>query len=804
MFSSKDNFKEQYLERFKEVTGESFEEGSRQEKYDVLASLIMKYAGTYMADTKSRMDSDNNQKRVYYFSMEYLIGKLLIMNLHNMGIYKIVEEGMEELGINIEDLENVEVDPGLGHGGLGRLAACFMDSLAFLNIPAVGMGIRYRYGSFQQKIVDGQQIELPNRWLHNGYPWEIKKTSKSEIIKFYGNVKVEKIEDTLQFIHEDYEAVTAVPYDIPQIDFDSNDVNYIRLWSAENAYGFDLTSFNNGDYLQAVKNKANVEAITHVLYPNDANYNGRLLRLKQQYFFVSAGLKSIIRRYNSNNDDFDKLLDKIQIQINDTHPSLVIPELMRILMDEEGLDWEYSWKLVTNVCSYTNHTILTEALEKWPIDMMKRLLPRVYMIIEEINRRFVENALPIEKDIKTRNSILRDGVVHMANLAVIGSKSVNGVSELHSDIIKNETFKELYELYPWKFNSKTNGVSHRRFLMKSNPYLRELLNETIGDEWEKDAEKLKDLAKYGENQDLTEKLYQAKRKNKERLAKYIKEKKNIEVDADSIFDIHIKRIHEYKRQLMNTLHIIHLYDKIKYDGMEIHPRTFIFSGKAAPNYDVAKKIIRLINSLADIVNNDKDVSKYLKVVFLENFNVSLAELLYPAADVSEQISTASKEASGTGNMKFMMNGALTLGTLDGANVEIAERVGNDNIFIFGLKSEEVINYYNSGGYCSFDIYNSNKDLKNVVNHLVDGFFYDDIGEFQEIYDSLITHNDTYFVIKDFESYMNAQREIEKTYKNKKLWFEKALKNISESGYFSSDRTIKDYDRDIWKVKNRRR
>jgi starch phosphorylase len=490
MFTSKENFRKQYLERFKEVTGESFEEGSMQEKYNVLASLIMKYAGTYMADTKSRMDKNNNQKRVYYFSMEYLIGKLLIMNLHNMGIYNIVEDGLKDLGLDIRDLENIETDPGLGHGGLGRLAACFMDSLAFLNIPAVGMGIRYRYGSFQQKIVDGQQVELPNRWLHNEYPWEIKKASKSEIIKFYGKIKVEKIEDRLQFIHEDYEAVTAVPYDIPQIDFDSNDVNYIRLWSAENAYGFDLESFNNGDYLQAVKNKANVEAITHVLYPNDANYNGRLLRLKQQYFFVSAGLKSIIRRYKRNNDNFDKLADKIQIQINDTHPSLVIPELMRILIDEEGLDWDYSWNLVNNVCSYTNHTILTEALEKWPIDMMKKLLPRVYMIIEEINRRFIDNAIPIEKDIKMRNSILRDGVVHMANLSVIGSKSVNGVSKLHSDIIKNETFKELYKLYPWKFNSKTNGVSHRRFLLKANPDLRKFLSEAIGPEWEKDAEKL--------------------------------------------------------------------------------------------------------------------------------------------------------------------------------------------------------------------------------------------------------------------------------------------------------------------------
>jgi starch phosphorylase len=763
----------------------------------------MKYAGTYMADTKSRMDKNNNQKRVYYFSMEYLIGKLLIMNLHNMGIYNIVEDGLKDLGLDIRDLENIETDPGLGHGGLGRLAACFMDSLAFLNIPAVGMGIRYRYGSFQQKIVDGQQVELPNRWLHNEYPWEIKKASKSEIIKFYGKIKVEKIEDRLQFIHEDYEAVTAVPYDIPQIDFDSNDVNYIRLWSAENAYGFDLESFNNGDYLQAVKNKANVEAITHVLYPNDANYNGRLLRLKQQYFFVSAGLKSIIRRYKRNNDNFDKLADKIQIQINDTHPSLVIPELMRILIDEEGLDWDYSWNLVNNVCSYTNHTILTEALEKWPIDMMKKLLPRVYMIIEEINRRFIDNAIPIEKDIKMRNSILRDGVVHMANLSVIGSKSVNGVSKLHSDIIKNETFKELYKLYPWKFNSKTNGVSHRRFLLKANPDLRKFLSEAIGPEWEKDAEKLKDLDKYCQDKDCTEELYQAKRKNKERLAKYIKENQNIDINVDSIFDIHIKRIHEYKRQLLNVLHIIHLYDKIKNEGMEIYPRTFIFSGKAAPSYTMAKKIIRLINSLADIVNKDGDVNKYLKVVFLENFNVSLAEILYPAADVSEQISTASKEASGTGNMKFMMNGALTIGTLDGANVEIAERVGEDNIFLFGLKSEEVINYYNNGGYCSFDVYNNNPDLKKVVNHLVDGFFYEDIGEFDEIYDNLVTHNDTYFVLKDFESYMKAQKKLEKTYKDRKLWFDKTLKNISESGYFSSDRTIMDYDRDIWKVKNKK-
>lgn len=800
MFADKNAFKEQYLERFKEITGESFEESNIEDKYKVLASLIMKKVAIYMADSHSRLNGVLNKKRVYYFSMEFLIGKLLDMNMINLGIHDVVEEGLSDLGINIKDLENVEKDAGLGNGGLGRLAACFMDSLAYLNIPAIGMGLRYRYGLFEQKIIDGHQVELPDKWLVNGNQWEIKKSSKSEIIKFYGNVKSEMIDGRLQFIHENYEAITAVPYDTPVLDYDSEDVNYLRLWSAETVDDFDLASFNRGNYLNAIKNKASAEAITHVLYPNDSNYEGRLLRLKQQYFFVCAGLKSILRRYKTNNDSFNDMADKIQIQINDTHPALIIPEMMRILVDEESLSWDYAWEQVTNICAYTNHTILPEALEKWSVDIVRELLPRTYMIIEEINRRFIENGDDATREIRERNAIIRYNQIHMANLAIIGSKSVNGVAELHTNIIINETFKELYQIYPWKFNAKTNGVSHRRFLLKSNPGLTQFLDDRIGDRWKYDAERLKGLLDYADDQATIDSLYDIKRKNKERLAAYIKKHNKIEVDIDSIFDVHVKRIHEYKRQLMNALHILFLYKKIKNEGMKIYPRTFIFSGKAAPGYYMAKKVIRLISLLADIVNNDPVVSKYMKVVFLENFNVSLAEIIYPAADVSEQISTASKEASGTGNMKFMMNGALTLGTLDGANVEIAERVGEDNVFIFGLRSEEVIKYYNDGSYNSYEIYQSNEDLKKVVNNLVDGFFAEDITEFKDIYDSLVAHNDTYFVLKDFAEYVEAQKKVEKTYKDRNKWFRMTLKNIAESGFFSSDRTIMDYNRDIWKIK----
>jgi len=563
---------------------------------------------------------------------------------------------------------------------------------------------------------------------------------------------------------------------------------------------FDLMSFNSGDYLNAVKNKAAAEAITHVLYPNDANYEGRVLRLKQQYFFVSAGLKSILRRFKNNNENFSEIEDRIQIQINDTHPSLVIPELMRILIDEEGLDWDDAWEKTTQICAYTNHTILPEALEKWSIDLIKELLPRVYMIIEEINRRFIDEATEGTRELRLRNAILRDGQVHMANLAIIGSKSVNGVAALHAKIIQEETFKEMCDMYPWKFNGKTNGVSHRRFLLKANPALGQVLTDTIGIEWKYDAEKLESFEQYATDSGVHQLMYLAKKQNKERLATYIKDHHGIVLDTESIFDVHVKRIHEYKRQLMNGLHILHLYEQIKHEGKVIHPRTFIFGGKAAPGYDMAKRIIRFISLLGDIVNRDPLVNQYMKVIFLENFNVSLAEMVYPAADVSEQISTASKEASGTGNMKFMMNGALTLGTLDGANVEIAERVGNDNIFIFGLTSEEVLRYYKEGGYRSFDLYTSDQKIKTVVNHLVDGFFPEDITEFKAIYDSLITHNDPYFVLKDFEGYKLAQDQVDKAYQKKEKWSEMVVRNIAASGYFSSDRTILDYNREIWKIK----
>ncbi len=799
MFRDKDEFKEEFIKSVKELTGESIEESTIREQYQALAKLVMKNIAGYMADSHARMNGKNNKKRLYYFSMEFLIGKMLDMNLINLGIHDLVAEGLKELDIDLKEIEAVEKDAGLGNGGLGRLAACFMDSLSFLNIPAIGMGLRYRYGLFEQKIIDGRQVEVPDRWLANGNQWELKKTAKSEIVKFYGHVKTEMVDGQLQFMHENYEAVLAMPYDIPIVDYDTKDVNYLRLWSAESVDDFDLSSFNRGNYLNAVRNKAAAEAITHVLYPNDANEEGRILRLKQQYFFVSAGLKSIIRRYKNNNEDFSEIQDKIQIQINDTHPSLVIPELMRILMDEEGLGWDESWEKTSQICAYTNHTILPEALETWSISMMQQLLPRVYMIIEEINRRFVYDGADEYRDLRIRNSIIREGMVHMANLAIIGSKSVNGVAALHTNILINETFRELYQLYPKKFNSKTNGVSHRRFMLKANPELSQVITDAIGTDWKMQPEKLTDLNFYVEDKSFQDKIQRVKNQNKEKLARLIYETNHVSIDPQSIYDVHIKRIHEYKRQLMNALHIMALFKKIKYENYEIHPRTFIFSGKAAPGYYMAKKIIQLITSLEKIVNQDKKVNQFMKVVFLENFNVTLAEKIYPAADVSQQISTASKEASGTGNMKFMMNGALTLGTLDGANVEIVELVGEENAFIFGLKSEEVIRYYQKGGYHSYHEYENNPDLKVVVNYLVNGFLQEDISEFKDLYDHLISYNDPYFVLKDFEPYKEAQERLNNTYMNQSKWLSMVIANIASSGYFSSDRTILDYNRDIWKI-----
>jgi starch phosphorylase len=800
MFTNKDEFKQEYLQRFKEITGECFEESGSIDKYIVLASLIMKHASVYMANSHSLMNRENNEKRLYYFSMEFLVGKLLGMNLMKLGVLDIVTEGLKDLGVDIKDVEDVEKDAGLGNGGLGRLAACFLDSLAFLNIPAMGMGIRYRYGLFEQKIHEGNQVELPDKWLKYGNQWEIKKASKPEIIRFYGNIRTVEKKGKLVSYHENYETVLAIPYDVPIVSSSSKIVNFLRLWSAETTDAFDFRLFNQGNYMEALRKKTNAESITQVLYPNDSNYEGRLLRLKQQYFFVSAGLKSIRRRYKRNNENMKELSNKIQIQINDTHPSLAIPELMRILMDHERMEWDEAWKHVNEICAYTNHTILPEALETWPQEMMKCLLPRIYMIIEEIDKRFKEEGNDDTKELRARNSILRDGLVHMANLAIIGSKSVNGVAKLHTDILINETFKELYELYPHKFNSKTNGVSHRRFLIKSNPLLTDAISNAIGEEWKTNPDKLMDLIGHCTDKKCPEMLKSVKRENKKILAAYVKKTMSIDLDVDSIFDVHVKRIHEYKRQHMNVLHIIYLYDRIKKDKIKIYPRTFIFAGKAAPGYHIAKKIIKLINTVAEKVNNDPEVSKYLKVVFLENFNVTLGETIYPAADVSEQISTASKEASGTGNMKFMMNGAVTLGTLDGANVEIMEKAGADNIFIFGIKSEEVIEYYKNGNYSSREIYASDVDIQRTVDHLIDGFLSDNTSEFRDIYDSLILHNDNYFVMKDFRSYVEAQKEVEKAYRDTDRWFEMSLRNIATSGYFSSDRTIKEYDNEIWKIK----
>ncbi|SHI34421.1 starch phosphorylase [Dethiosulfatibacter aminovorans DSM 17477] len=800
MFSSKEAFKKEYLQRFKEVTGECFEESSFIDRYNVLASLVMKYASICMADSHSLMNREKNQKRLYYFSMEFLVGKLLEMNLMKLGILDVVTEGLNDLGVDIKDLADVEMDAGLGNGGLGRLAACFLDSLAFLNIPAMGMGIKYRYGLFEQKIHEGHQVELPDKWLRYGNQWEIRKASKAEVIRFYGNIRTIEKDGKIVVIHENYETVLAVPFDVPIVSSSSSNVNFLRLWSAGSTDAFDFNLFNKGNYMEALREKTTAEAITQVLYPNDANYEGRLLRLKQQYFFVSAGLRSIRRRYKRNNEELQDLSKKIQIQINDTHPSLVIPELMRILMDHERLEWDEAWEQVTGICAYTNHTILPEALETWPQEMMKCLLPRVYMIIEEIDRRFKEEGDESTRELRARNSILRDGLVHMANLAIIGSKSVNGVAKLHTDILINETFSELYELYPDKFNSKTNGVSHRRFLMKSNPLLTKCINKTIGEEWKDDPARLKNLLDHCGDRNCHEMLKSMKRKNKERLAAYVMKTMEIKLDVNSIFDVHVKRIHEYKRQLLNVLHIMYLYDRIKTQKMKIYPRTFIFAGKAAPSYHMAKEIIKLINKVADKVNNDPEVSSYMKVVFLENFNVTLGELIYPAADVSEQISTASKEASGTGNMKFMMNGAITIGTLDGANVEIMEKAGEDNIFIFGLRSEEVLEYYRNGSYSSREIYASDWDVQRTVDHLIDGFLSKDTSEFRDIYDSLILHNDAYFVMKDFRAYVEAQKEVEKAYRDTGRWFEMSMKNIAASGYFSSDRTIREYDNEIWKIK----
>lgn len=805
MFTDKNSFIKDYMEKFAEVEAKTIDEGTSWERYNSLVLLIKDKISGHWAKTNSSY-SEDGVKQVYYFSMEFLIGKLLSYYLLNLGIKNIVREGLEELGIDIEVLIAQESDAGLGNGGLGRLAACFLDSMSFLGVPGHGNGIRYKYGLFEQKIVNGFQAEVPDNWLKNGYPWEIRKPDKAVIVRFKGNVRTEMIEERLTFIHENFEPVLAVPHDIPVVSYNNTkNINNLRLWSAEPAVEeFDLASFNRGDYSKAVSYRSEVEAISYILYPEDSSHAGRELRLKQEYFFTAAGLAAIVRRYKKKNGSLKDFSRKIAIHINDTHPALCIPELMRIFMDDEGMNWEQAWNITVNTISYTNHTILPEALEKWPIDLIRYLLPRIYMIIEEIDSRYkkeINQRYPNNNELINNTSIIRSGQVWMANLAIIGSHSVNGVAYLHTQILKNFVLKDSYTIYPYKFNNKTNGVSHRRFLLEANPNLASLISESIGETWIEKADDLQKLMEYANDKTLLDGLDKIKHQNKSYLSDLVLEKQGIKLDPDSIFHVQVKRIHAYKRQLLNIFKIMDLYNRMKDNpNLIANDHTFIFSGKAAPGYHYAKTVIKLINTVAEKINNDKDIQGRIKVVFLENFNVTLAEKIYPAADVSEQISTASREASGTGNMKFMMNGAITLGTLDGANVEIRDAVGDENVVIFGLTAEKVMEYYRNGGYKSWDEYHGHPRLKKVVDQLINGFFSEAGGEFRIIYDSLIRDNDEYFVFKDFCPYIDAFNRINELYSNKEKWYRTSLINIAQSGVFSSDRTIRQYAKDIWRIK----
>ena len=700
----------------------------------------------------------------------------------------------------------MEQDPALGNGGLGRLMACFLDSTAAMGFPGHGNGIRYKYGLFEQKIVNNEQVEVADNWLKNGdYPFEIRNKEKGVVVKYGGEVVTTEVEGKTVFLQKNYEPILAVPYDIPVQGFHNNTVNSLRLWSAEPVEEFDLETFNQGQFLKAVQRKSDAEAISQILYPSDAGFEGRLLRLKQEYFFVAAGLKRIIRRYKKQHDgSVEGFQDHIIIHINDTHPAMAVPELMRLLMDEEGLGWDEAWKITTETITFTNHTVLPEALEKWPIDMMKKLLPRVYQIIEEINRRFLVETNQKYPNDEARNyscSILQDGDVHMANLSIIGSHSVNGVAALHSKILREETFRGFYELMPEKFTNVTNGVTQRRFMFSANPKLRTLINDKIGTEWNEacEMEKLEQLVQFKDDEDFLDAMSAVKLENKERLAKYIEKTQDLKINPNSIFDIQVKRIHEYKRQLLNILHVMHLYNSLKENpDQEFVPKTFIFAGKSAPSYLYAKEVIRLINTVAEKINSDPDMKDRLNVVFLPNFNVSLAEIVYPAAEISEQISTAGKEASGTGNMKFMMNGAVTLGTLDGANIEILENVGDDNMYTFGITDKQVYEYTHNGGYRSFDYYEQDERIRKVLNQLIDGTYGGQ--PFTMIYDSLLLHNDSYFVLRDFADYARAQEEISSAYKDRKKWQQMSIENIAHSGVFSSDRSIEDYKNNVWKIK----
>ena len=804
----KEVFKNRVKEVVKTLYRTTLKEATKQQLFQAVSYVTKDTIVDNWLATQKQIEEDD-PKMLYYMSMEFLMGRALGNSLINLTAYKDVKEALEELGLDLNAIEDQEPDAALGNGGLGRLAACFLDSLATLGYAAYGCGIRYRYGMFKQKIENGYQIEVPDNWLNDGNPFELRRPEYAKEVKFGGYVRVEYDESTRRnrFIQEGYQSVLAVPFDIPVVGYNNNMVNALRVWDAQPISDFHLDSFNKGDYQKAVEQENLARNIVEVLYPNDNHYAGKELRLKQQYFFVSASVQAAIEKYKKKHSDIRKFYEKATFQMNDTHPTVAVAELMRSLLDEEGLEWDEAWEVTTKTVAYTNHTIMSEALEKWPIELFSRLLPRVYQIVEEINRRFVnevQRKYPGNQDKLAKMAIIYDGQVKMANLAIVAGYSVNGVARLHTEILKNQQLKDFYQMFPEKFNNKTNGITQRRFLLHGNPLLADWVTAHIGDEWITDLPQIAKMKVYADDTKAQQEFMNIKYQNKLRLAKYVKDHNGIDLDPRSIFDVQVKRLHEYKRQLMNILHVMYLYNQIKdHPEMDFYPRTFIFGAKAAAGYRRAKQTIKLINNVADVINNDKSINGKLKVVFIEDYRVSNAEIIFAASDVSEQISTASKEASGTGNMKFMLNGAPTIGTMDGANVEIVEEVGEENAFIFGLSSDEVINYERYGGYDPTYYFNNDQDIRRILMQLINGEYSNgDMQMFREIYDSLLNTNcsdraDTYFILADFKSYASAQRRVEEAYRDEKRWAKMAILNMASSGKFSSDRTIQEYVDDIW-------
>ena len=808
---SKEEFKKKVVSNCKSLYRKNIDEADKQQVFQSVAYAVKDLIIDKWIATHKTYDKED-PKIVYYMSMEFLMGRALGNNMINLTKYNEIKEALEELGLDINVIEDQEPDAALGNGGLGRLAACFLDSLATLEYPAYGCGIRYKYGMFKQEIKDGYQVEVPDNWLKDGNPFEIKRSEYRYEVKFGGYVRSYRDEATGRdiFVQEDYRSVIAVPYDLPVIGYGNNTVNSLRIWDAEPVNTFNLSSFDKGDYQKAIEEENLAKNIVEVLYPNDNHYAGKELRLKQQYFFVSASVQRAVERYKKmHNGDVKKLYEKVTFQLNDTHPTVAVAELMRVLMDENGLEWDEAWDVTTKTVAYTNHTIMAEALEKWPIELFSRLLPRIYQIVEEINRRFVEDIkakYPGDQEKVRKMAVIYDGQVKMANLAICAGYSVNGVAKLHTEILEKQELKDFYEMMPEKFNNKTNGITQRRFLLHANPLLADWITDKIGDGWVTDLKQLEKMLVYVNDEKARQEFMQIKHKNKVRLAKYIKEHNGIDVNPDSIFDVQVKRLHEYKRQLLNILHVMYLYNEIKKNpDMDIIPRTFIFGAKAAAGYKIAKQTIKLINNVADVINNDESINGKIKVVFIENYRVSNAEIIFAAADVSEQISTASKEASGTGNMKFMLNGAITLGTMDGANVEIVQEVGEENAVIFGLRSDEVIRYENEGGYDPMEIFNNDQNIREVLMELINGkYSKEDPEMFRDIYNSLLNSQegrraDTYFILKDFRSYAEAQAKIDKRYRDETGWAKTVMINSFKAGKFSSDRTIEEYATEIWKL-----